>query len=68
MTEANKIISRVELNLHPMDGAGVSNLRCTVGVKNADAILTALRTAGFAVVPVVPTFAMLKAAQGGTDE
>lgn len=50
MTEVNKIISRVELNLHPMDGAGVSNLRCTVGVKNAEAIIRALMAEGFAIV------------------
>ena len=49
MTDARKIISRVELNLHPMDGAVVSNLRCTVGVKNTDAIIAALAAAGLVI-------------------
>lgn len=61
MTEARKIVSRVELNLHPIDGAGVSSLRCTVGVKNADAILSALDAAGFTPpLPKRPNQAMME--------
>ena len=61
MTDARKIISRVELNLHPMDGAVVSNLRCTVGVKNTDAIIAALSAAGLVIVPKEPTEKMKQA-------
>ena len=63
MVSARYVVARAML-----DSIGLSNTSAAQGEDNADAILSALAAAGYAVVPVEPTREMLLAAPGRTNQ